>query len=165
MSSFIWMHSVALKFLFLVCDHCRIFFCSCFNDVLNVVPSVLVPLVHHNVEVGWEALLTHHSPASLPIPDTVAHLIKCSYISFFEPKLNPNLCCGAKNIAFCSGSELRLQLRLRIRVPWFWHFFRNSICFMCFSFGLEILRLVYKKGFFEILKGIYPNWPFIFRKK
>ncbi len=31
------------------------------------------------------------------------------------------------------------------RVQWFWHFFRDSICFMCFWFGLEILRLVYKK--------------------
>ncbi len=31
------------------------------------------------------------------------------------------------------------------RVQWFWHFFRNSICFMCFWFGLEIIRLVYKK--------------------
>jgi hypothetical protein len=30
-------------------------------------------------------------------------------------------------------------------------FFRNSICFMCFWFGLEILILVYKKVFFEIL--------------
>jgi hypothetical protein len=35
------------------------------------------------------------------------------------------------------------------------HFFRNSICFMCFLFGLEILRLVYKKEFFEILNGFY----------
>ncbi len=25
-------------------------------------------------------------------------------------------------------------------------FFRNSICFMCFWFGFEILRLVYKKA-------------------
>jgi hypothetical protein len=25
------------------------------------------------------------------------------------------------------------------RVQWFWQFFRNSICFMCFWFGLEIL--------------------------
>ncbi len=34
------------------------------------------------------------------------------------------------------------------RVQWFWHFFRNSICFMCFWFGLDILRLVYKKRVF-----------------
>ncbi len=34
------------------------------------------------------------------------------------------------------------------RVQWFWHFFRNPICFMCFWFGLEILRLVYKKRVF-----------------
>jgi hypothetical protein len=27
-------------------------------------------------------------------------------------------------------------------------FFRNSICFMCFLFGLKILRLVYKKSVF-----------------
>jgi len=26
---------------------------------------------------------------------------------------------------------------------------------MCFWFGLEILRLVYKKGFFEILNGLF----------
>ncbi len=38
---------------------------------------------------------------------------------------------------------------LYVRVQWFWHYFRNSICFMCFWFGLEILRLVYKKVFFE----------------
>ncbi len=30
-----------------------------------------------------------------------------------------------------------------------WHFFRNSICFMCFRFGLEILRQVYKKCFLK----------------
>ncbi len=46
-----------------------------------------------------------------------------------------------------------------------WHFFRNSICFMCFWFGLEILRLVYKKRFFEILNGFYLIWPIILRKK
>jgi hypothetical protein len=34
-------------------------------------------------------------------------------------------------------------------------FFINPICFMCFWFGLEILRLVYKKAFFEILNGFY----------
>ncbi len=35
------------------------------------------------------------------------------------------------------------------RVQWFWHFFRNPICFMCFWFGLEILRLVYRKGYLK----------------
>ncbi len=30
-------------------------------------------------------------------------------------------------------------------------FFRNSLCFMCLWFGLEILRLVFKKAFFKIL--------------
>ncbi len=35
------------------------------------------------------------------------------------------------------------------RVQWFWHFFRNSMCFMCFLFGLEILRLFYKKRFLK----------------
>ncbi len=36
------------------------------------------------------------------------------------------------------------------RVQWFWHLFRNSICFMCFWFGLEIQRLVYyKKSVFK----------------
>jgi hypothetical protein len=38
---------------------------------------------------------------------------------------------------------------LCIRVQWFWQFFRISICFMCFWFGLEILRLVYKKAFLK----------------
>jgi hypothetical protein len=28
---------------------------------------------------------------------------------------------------------------------------------MCFWFGLEILRLIYKKVFFEILNGFYPS--------
>ena len=32
---------------------------------------------------------------------------------------------------------------------------------MCFWFGLEILRLVYKKVFFEILNGFYLIWPFM----
>ncbi len=54
--------------------------------------------------------------------------------------------------------------RVCSRVQWFWHFFRNSICFMCFWFGLEILRLVYKKVFFEILNGFYLIWPFILQK-
>ncbi len=35
------------------------------------------------------------------------------------------------------------------RVQWFWNFVRNSICFMCFWFGLEILRLVYKNRFLK----------------
>ncbi len=51
------------------------------------------------------------------------------------------------------------------RVQWFWQFFRNSICFMCFWFGLEILILVHKKVFFEILNGFYLIWPFILQKK
>ncbi len=51
------------------------------------------------------------------------------------------------------------------RVQWFWHFFRNSTCFMCFWLGLEILRLVYKKVFFEIWNGFYLIWTFILRKK
>ncbi len=40
-------------------------------------------------------------------------------------------------------------------------FFRNSTCFMWFWFGLEILRLVYKKEFFKILNGFYlgPFYP------
>ncbi len=37
------------------------------------------------------------------------------------------------------------------RVQWFWHFFRNSICFMWFWFGLEILRLVYIEQFLSYL--------------
>jgi hypothetical protein len=43
-------------------------------------------------------------------------------------------------------------------------FFGNSICIKCFWFGLEILRLVYKKVFFEILIGFYLIWHFILRK-
>ncbi len=35
-----------------------------------------------------------------------------------------------------------LSYGLHSRVHWFWHCFRNSICFMCFWFGL---RLVFKK--------------------
>ncbi len=33
------------------------------------------------------------------------------------------------------------------------------------GFGLEILRLVYKKAFFEILNGFYLICPFILWKK
>ncbi len=36
------------------------------------------------------------------------------------------------------------------RVQWFWHFFRNSICFMCFWFGLE-------KKFFKIVRKGYQK--------
>ncbi len=36
---------------------------------------------------------------------------------------------------------------------------------MCFCFGLEILRLVYKKAFFKILYGFYLIWSFSLRKK
>jgi hypothetical protein len=36
---------------------------------------------------------------------------------------------------------------------------------MCFWFGLEILRLVYKKVFFEILNGFYLNLTFYPSKK
>ncbi len=58
----------------------------------------------------------------------------------------------------------KFQFQLQVRVQWFWHFFRNSICFMCFWFGLQILRLVYKKVFFEISNSFYLIWPFILRK-
>ncbi len=50
------------------------------------------------------------------------------------------------------------------RVQWFWHFFRNTICFLCFWFGLDILRLVYKKVLFEILNGFYLILPLSFEK-
>jgi hypothetical protein len=43
--------------------------------------------------------------------------------------------------------------------------FPRSLCFMWFWFGLEILRLVYQKAFFEILNGFYLIWAFILRKK
>ncbi len=43
--------------------------------------------------------------------------------------------------------------------------FPRSLCFMWFCFGLEILRLVYKKVFFKILNSFYLIWPFNFRKK
>ena len=35
---------------------------------------------------------------------------------------------------------------------------------MWFWFGLEILRLVYKKAFFKILNGFYLIWPFNSKK-
>ncbi len=42
--------------------------------------------------------------------------------------------------------------------------FPRSLCFMWFWFGLEILRLVYKKAFFKILNGFYLIWGFNFQK-
>ncbi len=42
--------------------------------------------------------------------------------------------------------------------------FPRSLCFMWFWFGLEILRLVYKKAFFKILIGFYLIWAFNFQK-
>ncbi len=42
--------------------------------------------------------------------------------------------------------------------------FPRSLCFMWFWFGLEILRQVYKKAFFKILKSFYLIWPFNFQK-
>jgi hypothetical protein len=41
---------------------------------------------------------------------------------------------------------------LESRVQWFWPFLINSLCFMCFWSGREIL--VEKKRFFEILNGL-----------
>ncbi len=41
--------------------------------------------------------------------------------------------------------------------------FPRSLCFMWF-FGLEILRLVYKKAFFKILISFYLIWAFNFQK-
>jgi len=35
---------------------------------------------------------------------------------------------------------------------------------MCFWFGLEILRLVYKKGFFKILNSFYLTWALTSKK-
>ncbi len=49
---------------------------------------------------------------------------------------------------------------LVIRVQWF----PRSLCFMWLWFGLEILRLVYKKVFFKILNGFCLIWPFNFQK-
>ncbi len=42
--------------------------------------------------------------------------------------------------------------------------FPRSLCFMWFWFGLETLRLVYKKAFFKILNGFSLIWPFNFQK-
>ncbi len=43
-------------------------------------------------------------------------------------------------------------------------FYRNSICFMCFWFGFEILRLLYKKTFFlNIVWFLSFIWPLILR--
>ncbi len=42
--------------------------------------------------------------------------------------------------------------------------FTRSLCFMWFWFGLEILRLVYKKAFNKILNAFYLIWPFNFKK-
>ncbi len=59
---------------------------------------------------------------------------------------------------------IHFLITLCSRVQWFRHFFINSICFMCFWFGLEILRLVYKKAYFEILNSFYLTWPFILQE-
>ncbi len=42
--------------------------------------------------------------------------------------------------------------------------FPRLLCFMGFWFGLEILRLVYKKAFFKILNCFYLIWPFYLLK-
>ncbi len=54
---------------------------------------------------------------------------------------------------------------LLTRVQWFWHFFRNSICFMCFWFGLEILRLIYIKVFFWNIEWFLSYLTFYPSKK
>ncbi len=41
--------------------------------------------------------------------------------------------------------------------------FPRSLCFMWFWFGLEIIRLVYKKAFFKILISFYLIWAFNFQ--
>ncbi len=66
-----------------------------------------------------------------------------------------------KFTSFKEAQESIPRYRFGNRVQWFWHFFRNSICFMCFWFGLEIPRLFYKKAFLEMLNGFYLIWPFI----
>ncbi len=43
--------------------------------------------------------------------------------------------------------------------------FPTSLCFMWFWFGLEILRLVYKKEFINILNGFYLIWAFNLKKQ
>ncbi len=42
--------------------------------------------------------------------------------------------------------------------------FPRSLCFMWFWFGLEILRLVYKKAFFKILIGVHLIWALTSKK-
>ena len=55
----------------------------------------------------------------------------------------------ARRVMFAYEQCLLCLGMLSSRVQWFWNFFRNSICFMCFWFGREILRLVYKKVFLK----------------
>ncbi len=51
------------------------------------------------------------------------------------------------------------------RVQWFWKKIWNSICFICFLFGLEILWLVYKKAFFKnIVWFIYYLTFYLWKK-
>ncbi len=87
--------------------------------------------------------------------------------------------CGTRRVMTPSPFRLNMELDLQslfglhvhswdpaIGSSDFGIFLENQYAsFMCFWFGLEILRLVYKKVFFEILNGFYLIWPFILRKK
>jgi len=110
------------------------------------------------------------SKAILAIPDTEAKLlvsslnsygrIRCSQVLFDRLHTSDMLTRHSRLVRRGGGLPWMWS-----RVQRFWHFFRNSICFMCFWFGLELLKLVYKRAFFEILNGFYLIWPFILRKK
>ncbi len=71
----------------------------------------------------------------------------------------------AKRRYFTSSYIRCRNFNLSSRVQWLWHFFRNSICFMCFWFGLEILRLVYKKAFFWNIERFLSYLTFYTPKK
>ena len=67
-----WRYAVHILRKFCSCNGLQAVLCV--EDVLYVVPAVLVPPLHGQVQVGEEALLAHHPPASRPVPDTVTHL-------------------------------------------------------------------------------------------
>ncbi len=67
-------------------------------------------------------------------------------------------CKGTKNVVTCYKEYCCVHCTVGSSD------FPRSLCFMWFWFGLEILRLVYKKAFFKILIGFYLIWAFNFQK-
>jgi hypothetical protein len=105
---------------------------------------------------------------------TFMKAILCTIILFIASLNSGNICCnswqlskfnydGIFNLNYDDkiiSPQTKLIYMMCRRFQWFWQFFRNSIFFMCFWFGLEMLRLVYKKAFLKYWTITY-YWSYL----